>query len=135
MPREAQTEFLRRLTDEAASRDLLPGQWRRDGGWLLAPAGVASVSFGFSVRRHDAGVYVHIARSASTAAVIASLEEHRASIERDFGGALAWGAPRGRERFHVYATFAEAGYADPPSRWGAATAHLVEAMARLMAAV
>ena len=51
MPSTEQRDFLARLAREAASAQSLPTTWRRDGGWLLASAGLPYVSLGFAVRR------------------------------------------------------------------------------------
>jgi hypothetical protein len=131
----AQDDLLAALFRKAASTPALPATWRRDQGWLLAGAGVAYVSLGFAVRQTDAGAYVHVVRNARTESLIASLEAQRAAIERAFGGPLSWGAPRGRQRFQIYATLDSAGYGAPRRRWADSVAELVGAMLRLRAAL
>jgi hypothetical protein len=135
MPSTEQRDFLARLAREAASAQSLPTTWRRDGGWLLASAGLPYVSLGFAVRRGDADAYVHIARNGRTEPLIARLEAESFVIERAFGGRLTWGAPRGQQRYQIYCTVDRAGYAEPVRRWAASIADLVSAMARLYAAL
>src|SRR4051812_34336457 len=64
IPGVEQRDFLARLARQASAEPSLPDTWRRDGGWLLAPAGAPRLWLGFAVRRHDAGIYVHMARDA-----------------------------------------------------------------------
>src|SRR5215208_7118670 len=104
MPGPERQHFINQLERAIQSAQSLPTAWRRDGGWLLASAGIPHASLGFAVRRHDAGAYVHLVRNVSTEPLIARLEAEHPDIERTFGGQLTWGAPRGQHRYQIYRT-------------------------------
>ena len=105
-----------------------------DYNWLTTGAGISGLSYGYNVWQHEANVGLNIDRGKGSAkenqSILNQLAQHKADIERDFGGQLAWYEPEGARYRGIYTIpHIVGGYKDE-DKWPQIHEAMVEAMIR-----
>jgi hypothetical protein len=101
--------------------------------WLGAGSGRTGVSFQYTIRQHNASVWVILngPDGDTNARIFDALVAQREEIERDFGGPLNWDRQEGRKQCYVGVTLDQGGYRDDEARWGEIQETMIGAMIRL----
>jgi hypothetical protein len=101
--------------------------------WLGAGSGRTGVSFQYTIRQHNASVWV-IMQSPdgdANARIFDALYAQRDQIEQDFGGGLNWDRQENRKQCYIGVTLDDGGYRDDDERWGEIQDRMIETMRRL----
>ena len=101
--------------------------------WLGAGSGRSGVAFQYTIRQHNASVWV-IMQSPDgeiNARIFDALIAQRDEIEHDFGGPLNWDRQEGRKQCYVGVTLDHGGYREDEEHWPEIQERMIETMLRL----
>jgi hypothetical protein len=102
--------------------------------YIGAGSGVRGLPFNYVIREDEATAELYIDRGAGTAAenkdIFDRLHQHKAEIERDFGGPLSWQRLNDKQGCRI-AYNVTGGYRSDESKWPAIQDAMIDAMGRL----
>jgi Domain of unknown function (DUF4268) len=105
--------------------------------YLWAGAGKAGLGYRYSITQHEGevGFYINLDTEETNRAILKHLKNHKAEIEKTFGGPLVWYEQEGIRHCRVAHPLEIGGYRDPDDKWPLIQDAMIDAMIRLEKAI
>jgi hypothetical protein len=110
-----------------------------ESDWIAAGSGVRGLPFVYVIHQEEGRVELYIDRGADQKAankdIFDRLREHKGEIEAAFGGELTWQRLNDKRACRIAHTVTVGGYRSAESQWPEVQDAMIDAMARLEAAL